>query len=233
VNVQYMRDYAREMLDLEEDDVSDRLIDRWINQGVMRVQRFVQKWPFYEDALVLPVEGGQADYGTSFKELRSIFVEGVGALDYIDQTTAARYYHRPSGVRTGEPKHFSLWGTGNVRLWPIPDKGYVARIEGYRRPLPIIAPDADAEAGAEPDLPADFHEVVLEWVMHRAYLHQDDPELGDYHKAAFEELLRQLAADEMALDPVEPIVLNGGPRQRSQPPWGEPVGPGLGGWGGA
>jgi hypothetical protein len=233
MDVQYIRDYCRELLDLEEEDVPDRLIDRWIHQGTLQVQRFVQKWPFYETTNEFPIVAAQVDYQTNFKEIHSIYVDGVGPLDYADEARVANYYHRPDGVRTGKPKHFSLWGTGNITVWPIPDAGYVGKIRGYRKPSGIVTgPEGAAEAGTEPDVPEDFHECVLEWAIYSTYLHQDDIEIGEYHKRAFDALIRQFTADEVSLDPVGPIVLNGGNRQRHRPPWGDPVGPGIGGWGG-
>lgn len=229
MDLQSYRDFVRAQLDLEVEDLGDILIDRWVSQAVTKIANHVQTWPFYETSTTIEVDPEVSDYTTDLKEVRSVYVPTVGVLDAIDENTAENHYYRSSGVRVGKPVHFSLWGVGNIRLWPIPDANYTATVRGYRRPTTRLV-----ESGATPDLPEDFHEVVLQWVLHMAYMHEDDPELAAVYKLAYDEMLAALTATEMALDPTHPIVLNGGARgARGSNPFGPPQGPGLGGWGGS
>lgn len=67
-----------------------------------------------------------------------------------------------------------------VRLVPTPSVAESASITVYRGALKPLSADIDS---ARPEIPERFHERLMDWVMHRAYLKQD-AETFDPNKAA-------------------------------------------------
>ena len=218
-----IRIYVRTYLDLEEEDMVDLLIDRWVREGVVRVVRATNRWPFYEstdthqittESYILP--------SIALEQISTVEADKqVGPLDYIDISQAEVHFFHSGTVLVGRPQRYSKW-EGGIRIWPAPDDDYQLTIRGYR---PIVH-------GLTIDLPEDYHEAVLEWVMHKALLHQDEVELAQIHRATFDDLLKTLIAEEKTGEGDFPLIFNGGPSpSRGRFQMWEPRGPGLGGWG--
>lgn len=204
---QEIRDYVREHFELDEEDVKDVLLNRWISEGLTRIQRRIKRWTFYEtDAplgTVLDDNGvGVAVYAKPLKDIAAI--QGSrGALEMLDRATAEQRF---LGDTPGEPRAWSDWGN-QIRLWPTPNAVYLLTAWGMREPKPT-----SGEAGEKPDIPDHFHDLLLLWVMYRAYLHQDDPEMAQVEKATFDELLIELATDDQSA-PTSDWVFNGGKKR--------------------
>lgn len=232
MDLQYVRDYVRDYLDLTSEDLSDRLIDRWAAEGTRVVGRSARRFPHYRDTVFLDLVEGQTEYEVALKDVLAADCVDVGPLAYMDDAEAEALFWRQGTPLTGKPQVFSRWGVV-FRVWPQPDADYRLVIRGYRVPTDLLTDDDGATA--VPDVPTDFHECVLEWVMHKAYLHEDDPELAAVHKTTFDELLSRLMADEVGDQSAGPVIFGGGPRRRrlrADPVFGELLGPGLGSnWG--
>lgn len=203
MNLQDFRNYPRAYLDLDVEDIPDTLIDRWAQEGSRRISRLKKNWPFYEASTTIPVGEGEVEYLVLLKDITSI--EGPdGPLLRMDASEAERrYWDGTRYAAPNRPQAFSVWAN-KVRIWPTPDADYSLTARGFR-----FARDWVAEgAGATPDMPEDFDEVLLAWIMSNAYLHQDEPEQAAIQKAKFDEGLRALAEDELAAPTFTPIVLN-------------------------
>lgn len=78
-------------------------------------------------------------------------------------------------ARTGQPRCFIFEPASGaqppkVRLVPTPTTAEAAGLTVYRGALKPL--NADLEL-AKPEIPERFHERLMDWVMHRAYLKQD------------------------------------------------------------
>lgn len=209
MNVQDIRTYVRDTLDVDAEDMPDRLIDAWMHEGYVRVHRLARRWPHFETEAVLATEGGRAEYDLSlapFGGLREItFILGPdGPLRLVSVDEAERLYFWQGVPLTRRPEAFSTWGT-TLRLWPTPDTAYSLAVRGYRLPAAWPA----ASAADSPDLPDDFGIVIRAWVMHKAYLHQDDPDLAQVSKMEFDEGLAELADSELQMPSNTPMVVGG------------------------
>ena len=88
-------------------------------------------------------------------------------------------------LRTGLPRWFIFEQASGaqpprVRLAPTPAMVEVAGLTVYRGALKELSADIPT---ARPEIPSRFHERLMDWVMHRAYL-QQDAEVFDPSKAA-------------------------------------------------
>lgn len=88
-------------------------------------------------------------------------------------------------LRTGEPRRFIFEPANGVqppkvRLVPTPNLTGIASLTVYRGALKPLSADMGV---AQPEIPARFHERLMDWVMHRAYLKQDT-DTFDPNKAA-------------------------------------------------
>ncbi|WP_404299794.1 DUF6682 family protein [Alicycliphilus denitrificans] len=88
-------------------------------------------------------------------------------------------------LRSGEPRCFIFEQASGVlpprvRLVPTPVTAEAAGLTVYRGALKPLSEDISS---AQPEIPVRFHERLLDWVMHRAYLKQDS-DTFDPNKAA-------------------------------------------------
>jgi hypothetical protein len=92
-----------------------------------------------------------------------------------------------------------------IRFWPIPDGVYGETVRGYRKPKDWVA----AGAGAVPDCPEDFHNVIAIFAIAKAFEQQQDPESSQVQLQHFEQEVNELHSRYMR-DPVpSPMVFNG------------------------
>lgn len=204
-----MREHIYLFFELDTDDVSHQLIDRWATEGFNKISRYRPNWPFYMQANTLTLTAGTTEYSDADAgDLRSVeSVVGpdgpVGIIGYRDGL--AKYRHTDGTFDSGRPHEYSRFGT-SWYFWPESDDAHVVDILGYRDPQPF-----GLQAGSEPDLPSDLHDVLLMWVKYRTYMHQDDTELGEIERFNFEETLVAYAEDLTATDADYPVILGGGP----------------------
>lgn len=127
---------------------------------------------------VITLVAGQAAYTVSplVIEIRRAKVDGQyhtlthtspEALDrkYIDWET-----------RQGDPAEF-FEQSGQIQLVPVPRENGTLRLVVYRYPLTAMVMPTDPEtpgAKVAPELPAEFHEQLVPWALHRAYLKRDN-----------------------------------------------------------
>jgi len=202
---QDVRAYVRSYLDLEVDDLSDALIDTWSFEGFRRIIRARQAWPAYEATTSFTTDGA-TDYAIPHREVRAVFDNEYGPLMMEDFSTAQRRYRAWTGG--GRPRGYSVWAN-RLHLWPAAVAGRTYIVSGYRTPID----PRTGGAGATFDLPhEDAADILVSWVMHKAYLQQDEPELAQLHKAEFDEGLAILSKDETDAPTGVPVVLNGARR---------------------
>ena len=202
-----MRSHIYEFYELDTDDVSHGLIDRWASEGFTRISRTRQNWPFYEGATEYDTVSGTYLYEDSdFGGYRS--VESVmgpdGALSFMVLRDALEWFQNTDGtIRSGRPQVYSRRGD-SFYVFPEPAAAHTLTALGYREPVAF-----GTSASSEPDLPDELHDVVLMWVKYRTYLHQDDTELAQIEKLNFDETLARYTEDLTATDADLPVIVGG------------------------
>lgn len=208
MNLGELRQYVWDYFDLESSDLSTSLLDTWANQGQRQVLKTRPRWAHLEVRDTFTTASGTAEYALAATSLRSISAADcpdTGPLAVVDEAEAkARYWYGPDATYTNRPQAVSRWTQGKVTVWPTPDGTYDIQLMGYR------APRAMSGAADAPDLPDDLGDAVLDWMMHRAYMHQEDPQLAAVHKQLFEQTVERFGADEDHDDDARPLVLGGG-----------------------
>ncbi len=82
--------------------------------------------------------------------------------------------------QTGRPRAVVTdYQTGSVRLWPIPDAADELRMTVVRLPLRALASDDD-----EPELRAEYHHGLIDWMVHRAFNELDSDRFDPHRSAA-------------------------------------------------
>ena len=203
MNLQEIRDYVREHMDLEEEDLPNDVIDRFIREGSKKIETSEQRWPFYEASFTYQTVAGTGSVelgsiGGNLKRIASILYDGKPlewvSIDEYDDIWAAK---------SGEPKKYAEWG-GAILLGPVPDSAYDLTVRGYRSQSDWIAEGA----GAVPDMPEVLHNTVANWVLYRSYAQQEDPELAHLYRELFDTELNEVGRRLTELSLHRPFILN-------------------------
>lgn len=205
MNSSEIRAYVREYLDLTAEDLSNLLLDRWIGEGQRQVLAARPRWKHLEAIeQIVTVDGTHSYELPEIRTVQAVDCAETGSLALIDHAEATARFRQADGtVRSGRPMAVSSWG-GRLYVWPKPDDDYTLDVQGQR---PAVAPTSSSE----PDVPEELHDAVLEWVMHKAYLQQDDPEMATVHRNLFQETVVRFADREDDDLDGTPLVFGGGP----------------------
>ena len=207
MNLGAIRSFIRVHFELDEEDMPDVLIDTWVEEASARILRMRRDWPHLETVTTIVLEPGVATYPlpSNLKSIAHIEHPTTGRLEWLHEGVAEDKFFRQGTPQSGNPTAYSRWQQ-EIQVWPVPNAAANLTVRGYRNTISAIT----AGAGAEPDLPADFHLAVLEWAMAKAYLHQDDPELAAVHRETFDDLVNVLVPDEVQPEPDQPLIFGGG-----------------------
>lgn len=210
--------YVRSYLDTDEEDLPDLFLDVWAQQGYNEMVAIDKRWPSMEKDSTFTTEVDTQSYalgstGDSIEDCRTQDVENVMLDDYpltYGDHLRLRAQYPVSSNSTGQPMYYSLWA-GSMWLWPTPSSALTVTVSYYRRPTAWLA----LGAGAEPDLPTEFHLPLQEYVLAHAYLRDEDAELADAHMRNYGRMFETLRKAELAAHPQRPLILNGDRRRRS------------------
>lgn len=211
ITVDEFRSYPLQFLDIDEEDLPLTLIDRFIAEGFQRIIRIARRWPFYETTETLSTTAEVATYSLStVSKIRSMHGPR-GELEWMDEPMARdEFWLYTTPVPAGWPRAWSEFGDG-FRLWPTPDAAYSMTVLGYRDPDTSWI----QTASGVPDMPEQFHEILLNWVMYRTYLQQDDPTMAQIELQNFTQGLTEMTAEEMSSPmSTKHLVMGGGAPQR-------------------
>lgn len=200
---QQLRNFVREYYDLDITELPDSLIDVFLNDGFNRAKRATARWPFYEFTGSFTTTAGVAAYQITGVNLDLLNIDRLlGAdfdLQWLDPHTAESTWF-PSQETAGKPYRYSIWAN-TIRLWPKPDAAYDIVVRGYKKA------QWGADAGAVPDIPEEFHELIGTWAVGRTAAQQDDPGQAQLHAQAFNEGVSELKHLYANTGP-GPLVLN-------------------------
>lgn len=213
-DLEHIRSYVRTYMDLDDEDIVNDLLDAWALEGYRNIVRRTRRLPFFEASWDLTfTEGeGSQDAPADADELSQLSSDW-GPLQHMDEDAARTDFNiYNAGPQTGHPLVWSL-REGVLRVWPTPDADYEIHASGWRTPDFTWT----ATSGGVPDMPDELEDALLAWVMHRAYTHQDDPELAvaelQRYTAAVDEHLSYVVQGPLAA----PLIIGGGRRRHPTP----------------
>lgn len=216
---QELRQYVREYFDLDITELPDSLVDIFLNDGFRRAKRANPRWPFYEFTGSFTTQPGVSAYTLTSVDVNLLSIDRLVGEDFnltwVDPNRAEATW-LPDQETAAKPHRFSIWGNA-IRLWPKPDQAYDIFIRGYKQATWA------ADAGAEPDIPEEFHELIGTWAVSRAAAQQDDPDGSQLHARAFYDGLTELKRQFSNTGP-GPLVMNSERIRRGLPdrlayPW--------------
>lgn len=204
ITPQEIRTHVRAYLDLEPEDLPDTLIDQWTKEGQFKIYRH-RTWPGAETSTQLTSVADTSEYSLPVKEVTQI-TGPHGSLRRMEAAEAERYFDAGRTSTTSEPRAFSVWGN-SVRLWPTPSGAFTYTVRGIKVPRTPFS--SGLGAGDPVDLPtSDAQFPLLSWVMHRALVHQDEPEMAMSYKESFDSELERLVHNETQVTTYGPVVMN-------------------------
>lgn len=156
---------------------SPELIVRYLNEAV---QEACERAKLIEDRLTPAVCSIALQANVSTYSLHSSVFE-IKRLSFrgrpLDETSVEELDCDYPGWenRTGQPRYFifeQASGTqpAKVRLVPTSTQADTVALTVYRGALKPLSADLDT---GKPEIPERFHERLMDWVLHRAYLKQD------------------------------------------------------------
>jgi hypothetical protein len=200
-----MRDYVREFLDLDEEDLTDNVFDQFIEEGTTKILRRERQWPWLEVATEFTTVADQQAY---------VLADTLPTVDQILTVSDYRWVAHHEGPKYGTvsaPLAYSTFG-GSLFLWPTPTTAESIPVTGYRK---VTGWTAGGPSATSP-LPEQFDTLLLKWGLSMAYAQQDDPELSMMHKAEFDEQLERLWRDYMVAPSHRPLIVGSAPIDETQ-----------------
>ena len=205
-----MRAYIRSTLEVSATELTDALVNAWLQEAHSRISTD-KRLPFFDKDYSFDTVAGDQTYtlsaiGSDLAEVQAIHGPRY-SLQYIAHDDAKRMW--PSNVAAGtqtEPTHWSR-RVDDVVLWPTPNAVYSMQVEGLRKPAVFPSP------ATTPDLPEEFHDAVQLYALAKAYAQQDDAPMSALLMTQFDQLLRTLTNRHTAPPHPRPLVMNGGRRR--------------------
>ena len=215
MTVSDIRSFVYSHLDVESDELPSSLLDVFMRDAVIRIISFFNESPTWL----------QVEYSfTTVPEQQAYSLDATSGLttptplQAIDEVRSPLFSLTPRSHRqvrasyrtdapSGRPQDFSVWGR-TLYLWPKPVDAEAFSVLGVRQP------DWDwvSSGSTTPDVPEEFHPLIAQWTLSRAYAQQDDPEMADFYRGEFVSELGNIASRWTANLTSQPLVMNGGRR---------------------
>lgn len=212
LTLQEIRDYVRESLDIEQDDLPDSLLDAYIREGSKRIERAEARWPFYEATYGVTLPSGETSVakstvGADLDQIVNI-VHDNGSYPSLEWIGFDVYQEllKQQPDTTSRPMYYAEWGD-TLHFFPEADTSYAVTVYGYRKAADWVSQGT----GATPDLPDELHNTVAMWALQRAYSQQEDPELSALYERQFSDELNEFRRRLVLTPQKQPMVLNRGP----------------------
>lgn len=229
MNLAEIRSKIREIVDLDQQDISDTLLTMYIKDGFDRIIALERRWPFYQKTFTMTTVAGQRAYDIdtigdgNLREITSIVdTSTVGnRLEYISYDDAEAVWVG-SYDQVQRPLYFTLW-QDQVHLWPKPDTTYPLTIRGYRKPT-----DWSASDSTQVDADERLHQCLVYYGVAQVYQLQEDIELASFYRKSFDEAVRLTAQDIMRPPSQRPLAVSDGAPHNSRRWWLQSLGRTLG-----
>jgi hypothetical protein len=223
-----MRDYIRNVVDIDTTDIADTTLNTFLREGYDAVVYSEKRWPFYEASTTFTTEASKKDYTLAevgvnitvdidsatgltpgFREVNHLMTDNH-VLEYLGRDDGDIVYPLDSNT-TGTPWYWSEWGD-SFRLYPTPSAGTTIYARGYRNAIEFGGNTAIYRAAIAntdtPDLPDPFDNVLSLYGIYRAYQQQEDSGMAQQYYVAFVGELDNLTARYKSTPAPQPVVLN-------------------------
>ena len=211
VDVQTIRNYVRNHLEVDDEELPDTLLNPYLQDAFERTVALDNRWPRNEAVWPVSKVAGMTNVSMPADMLASGIVsvmshDGTRRLTYITQENAEDMFTVNTVTATGDPVYWSTWGR-ELSLWPNPglDNTYDFTVRGYRQPV-----WSDA-ASTIPDVDARLHPAIAYYAMGLAYAAQEDEILEGVYMARWDRDARALMGAIMDPPRHRPLILNAGP----------------------
>lgn len=207
MDVQSLRNYIRDHLEMDDEELPDSLLNVYLQDGFERTLARDNRWPRYEKTWSVSKVAGSASATLPddllVPSIMSV-INGIHMLIYITQENAESMFSQAAPPTVGTPVYYSVWGR-ELNLWPSPgiDNAYDVVIRGYRQPV------WTNEASAIPDLDERLHPAVAYYAMSLVYSQQEDEILEGVHMARWDRDVQQFMGAIMDPPRHRPLVMNG------------------------
>jgi hypothetical protein len=208
LTLQQIRDTARTITDTEQDDVSDVLLNLYVQDGYNRIIDLERRWPFLEVSFDMTTVEGQRSYNIddfttdTIRDVVSLVDDTNVRLEWIGYDLAEETFIR-SADGPGRPTYVAFWGD-QLHLFPKPMGTYTLRVRAYREPSNWIAAEGTVDGPDSFDLP------LVWYAVSHIYLAQEAPQMSANYERQFNDAVAFARRDIMKPDSYSPVVLSSG-----------------------
>ncbi len=162
-------------------------INTTLNEAQRRVARRASLRAFF-DVATISVTAGTSTYTlpTNFARLYSL--EDTAENRTLDNLSVSDYDAFNVEGSSGRPIAYTI-DRPNIALYPNPNSAYSLQLRYYRTPAEMTA-DED-----EPEIPEDYHYVLVSYTLARCFRRENDYEATQFHKDEYERELAEMMAD--------------------------------------
>lgn len=213
MNLNDLRAFVRTQLDLDETDLPDLLLDRYLQEGYDRIIALETRWPFFETVWFFTTSAdGTIILTPDVEVIESLLASDGHRLVRVDSRWAEDRYYSTTGTA-------GTWSQINrtVHLHPRPAMGQVMYARGFRKSSDWIAGGASSDVDADERL----HLPIAWYACSVGYAQQEDEVLEVTYQNRFRESVSIVQAAIMRPWTGGPKVLNGVP-YGSRSPFGMP-----------
>lgn len=154
--------------------ITEWMIEDWVRQGHYRLDARM-RWTRAQEDKTTTAETASYEYTVGdLQEITEVhYITSAGEVTLLTRNDPSdRLKWLESGV-SGTPTHWCAWD-GAIWLTPTPNTtGDTIRLFGVGLPAPL---DSDSDI---PDLPAQFHDVIVNYAMAMAWRHVGKPDLEE------------------------------------------------------
>lgn len=212
------------MADLDENDLSNAVIDQFAREGFQRIYALERRWPILQETYTFNTVANQRQYTIStigdIREIISVVDTSTqGArLTLIDYNDAESIWLGNLDVAS-RPYFYSFWDK-QIWLWAKPDIVYPMTVRAFRNPVYTWLSDITENI----DLDEWFHAILPYFVLARVYQRQEDSELANMYMKSFEEGVAFARRDLMKASSAQPVVMSGGRQYPTMKRWLQTLG---------
>lgn len=213
---------VRTIADTDNSDLSDVLLDFYLQEGYDKTVSRDGDWRFFETPYTLTSIIGTGGYALSTlspstcDDIRAIVPTTLTwpSLEYIDHVQGRSIWSGTADI-TNVPRYFSLFNS-QVFLWPRPSQIQVYNVLGWRKSTGIPSNPA-----LEPDLPVEFHRSLIYYAVSCFYAKQEDPQLAGLYEGKYESSIKIAMADANRAPQAVPLVYGRGGASWNEKRWVE------------
>lgn len=166
-------------------------IEKWIDQGNRRIYRDADIRINSTTSTVNTIVGTSTySLPTDFNKIISLRNTSLAPNDNLEDIRDIRLYDELD-AQSGTPNQYVIDGS-NIVVYPTPNAVQTLVLRYWKGPTDLGATEAPAWS-------SDYHYLLEEYALYKAFLSEHDREMADIHKQIFEQDIVKLA-DELQND---------------------------------